>query len=97
MDEYDNEDGVFMVESVDCALNKTELKVVLDVHDHLVEFKIDTGAKCNVISKWTYQRIRSDELLDTTKTVRLVAFGGSTINTLGAVTFPYKGPEAQAL
>ena len=60
MDEYDNDDGVFLIESVDSAWNQTELKVVLDVHDRLVEFKIDTGAKYN-------------------------------IDTLGTVTFPYKG------
>ena len=49
------------------------------------ELKIDTGAKCNVMTLNLFKRVRCDENIDKSKSVKLVAYGGNTFFTLGTV------------
>ena len=89
-DDYDYDDStgeVYKIESVENCVKNKEMCVNLLINNKNVTFKLDTGAKCNVISKQTFDQICQNEILDTTKVVKLVAFGGSAIHALGSVNF----------
>ena len=61
------------------------------VNDKQLNLKVDTGAKCNVMSLHTYRLFRhTEELHMPIKQVNLVAFGGSMIKPIGTVTLPCK-------
>ena len=57
----------------------------MEINSQPVEIKIDTGAKCNVITLDIFKRISRNEKIDETKAVQLVAYGGDTLTTLGSV------------
>ena len=66
---------------------KTEGHCTVTINDKALELKVDTGAKCNVISLDTYKVIqRNEKLYKPHKQVKLVAFGGAMIMPVGAVT-----------
>lgn len=48
-----------------------------------LKVKIDTGARCNVLSKGDLQHIDPDAHVDHSHIVNHVAYGGHTIKTLG--------------
>ena len=61
------------------------------VNDKQLNLKVDTGAKCNVMSLNTYKLVRhNEELQMPIKQVNLVAFAGSMIKPIGTVTLPCK-------
>ena len=49
------------------------------------ELKIDTGAKCNVMTLNLLKRVRCEEKIDKSKSVKSIAYGGNTFSTLGTV------------
>ena len=59
----------------------TEWKTSLKINEKNIQFKIDTGAQCNVISTRVYDQI-SGKPLQKSQT-RLVAFGGHRVKTSG--------------
>ena len=64
------------------------------VNDKQLNLKVDTGAKCNVMSFNTYKLVRhNEELQMPINPVNLVAFGGSMITPIGTVTLPCKLDE----
>ena len=66
--------------------NKKEGICTVMVNNKSLKLKVDTGAKCNVISAETLKVIRHTEsLYKPHKQVKLVAFGGAMINPIGAV------------
>lgn len=66
--------------------NKKEGHCTVMVNNKSLKLKVDTGAKCNVISADTLKVIRHIEsLYKPHKQVKLVAFGGAMINPIGAV------------
>ncbi|KAL9978780.1 hypothetical protein ACROYT_G016336 [Oculina patagonica] len=67
--------------------HKREIYCTMEINGKQVEIKIDTGAKCNVITLDLFKRICRNEKIDHTKTVQLVAYGGDTLATLGTVKF----------
>ena len=99
IDEESFEDGTFYVDGVevesrvDCvnlkANGKDEGYVTMHIHGKPTEMKVDTGAKCNVMSLDTFKRLNSGEQLVKQKRVAsLVAYGGTRIETSGIVTLP---------
>lgn len=48
--------------------------------------KVDTGAKCNVMSKDTFEQLSKGQIVKCWKTTNLVAYGGSRIQTAGLVS-----------
>ena len=65
---------------------KTEGQITVKINDKALELKVDTGAKCNVISFDTYKVMRQkEEMYMPHKQVKLVAFGGAMIKPIGAV------------
>uniref|UniRef100_A0A669EUY2 Gypsy retrotransposon integrase-like protein 1 n=1 Tax=Oreochromis niloticus TaxID=8128 RepID=A0A669EUY2_ORENI len=66
--------------------HKEEVFVTVQINGIPVEMKVDTGAKCNVLPKKTVNIIRADKQMKAhPKSVKLVAFGGSKIQTLGVI------------
>lgn len=72
-----------MVDSIDTT---NEISCKIDVNNHKVPMKIDSGAKCNVMSNSVFNKIRSTKLIDGQKQTHLVAYGGDKVPTLGTVT-----------
>ena len=74
----------FLIESIEDNAHKTELHSTLSVNGTEFEVKIDTGAKCNVICHDLFKSIASSEDLNISQQTQLIAFGGSTLTTLGS-------------
>lgn len=61
--------------------------VTLHINKTPIEVKVDTGAKCNVMSQTTFKRIATNiQPVEQENTPNLVAYGGSKIETKGLVT-----------
>ena len=73
------------------AKHEEEWRTILTLNDKKIVFKLDTGAKYNVISKKAYDSI-SKRPPQKTRT-RVIAFGGHRLNTYGKTTIlsEYKG------
>ena len=84
-------DGLSLDSSEINALNennrniKEELNCCVTVNGKTLKLKVDTGAKCNVISLDTLKQVRNVYTIDNNRTVKLVAYGGTVINTEGTV------------
>jgi hypothetical protein len=76
----------YVIDSVDDA-GRDELRTELMINGTSTVVKIDTGAKCNVMSLNTFLSLVQEEELDRTQITKLVAFGGSTLDTVGVVSF----------
>jgi len=86
----------FLCESVDLSANKGEIFTSLTTNcNKQIKLKIDTGAKCNVMSLSTLQHIDSNAQIDQSHRVNLIAYGGHTIQTLGTVTLVLSGGKLQ--
>ena len=85
-------DGLSFVESSEInALNennrniKDELNCCVTVNGKKLKLKVDTGAKCNVISLDTLNQVGNGEMVDNNRRVKLVAYGGTGTKTEGTV------------
>ena len=58
----------------------------MEINGKQVELKIDTGAKCNVITLDLFKSLSGGEEIDESKAVQLIAYGGDT-STLGTENF----------
>lgn len=86
-------DGIEADHLVDCTHFKANKKnkgfVTVHINDKLTEMKVDTGAKCNVMSLKTFKRVNSGEqVIKQEKTTSFVAYGGTKIETSGIATLP---------
>lgn len=87
----DSRDG-FHCESVDLFANRGEIFTTLSTTCNTqVKLKIDTGAKCNVMSLSALQSIDPRAKIDQSTKVNLIAYGGQTIPTLGTTTLNLSG------
>ena len=73
------------IETVDKVQNKKEIHCTTKINGHEVQLKIDTGAKCNVMTLDLFRKMRDGEKIDSSKSVQLVAHGGHMFSTLGSV------------
>ena len=71
-----------------------EWNITVDILNQSLEFKLDTGAKCNVLSKSVITNLDSSIRLKRTNT-RLVSYTGNVIGVEGTVILPvhYKGKQ----
>lgn len=66
------------------ATEKDEGFVTMHINGKPTEMKVDTGAKCNVMSLDTFRRLNiSEQLVKQKKAASLVAYGGTRIETSG--------------
>ena len=83
--ETETESEEYVMESIEIDTVKSEIYATLQINGKAIEGKIDTGAKCNVISREVYEELNTREKLDTSKKITLIAFGGNTFRTDGIV------------
>ncbi|XP_046858591.1 uncharacterized protein K02A2.6-like [Xenia sp. Carnegie-2017] len=59
---------------------------------HLVNVKVDTGAKCNVLSKKLFDKVKEAEQQVTKTNTKLMSYSGDSVQTLGqaVMTCSYK-------
>ena len=80
------DDDLFVIDATTSKPGrKSKIYCTMEINDQPVEIKIDTGAKCNVITLDIFEKIYRKKKIDKTKAVQLVAYGGDTLTTLGSV------------
>ena len=84
-------DGVEVDSHVDCvnlkAIEKDEGFVTMNINGRPTEMKVDTGAKCNVMSLDTFKGLNNGkQLVQQRKAASLAAYGGTRIETSGIAT-----------
>jgi hypothetical protein len=99
VDNYDDEEEMFMgsvdqVTSQGRDAEEEDWDIDLTVNGKVLTGMLDSGAKCNVISKKTWQDLGKNKLFPT-KVKKLVGFGGSRLDTCGKTIMDceYKGNE----
>ncbi len=83
-------DGVTLkmsVDATDAQIEKNDKAfVTVHVNNNVVEMKVDTGPKYNVLSKMIFTQVKNNEQIwPCFKSTYLVAYGGSKIKTVGMV------------
>ena len=73
--------------------NRKNIQYTLMLNDSPVNFKLDTGAECNVVSKKLVDRLKGDTKSTTTV---LKSFGGYALNTIGMCSINTTVPKHQA-
>ena len=88
------DEDLFVIDAITSKPGKkSEIYCTMEINGQPVEIKIDTGAKCNVITLDIFKRISRNEKIDKTKAVQLVAYGGDTLTTMGSVMFEVHLPS----
>ena len=91
-DDYNYDFETFVIESVDSdsPSAKQDIKVELVLNDKKTQLKVDTGARCNVMSINALKKINGHKLLDDSKHVKLVGFGGHSVTSIGSAILKCK-------
>jgi len=66
---------------------KRKIYCTVEIDGEQFELKIDTGAKCNVVTLDLFKRLCSGKEINKSRAVQLVAYGGDTFTTLGTANF----------
>jgi len=82
----DDDDDAYVIDSLDADGHHSEAFVQLKVNGNLVEMKVDSGAKVNVITQEKLLQLCDAVQIDKTKKVKLCVFGGYTFYSLGLAT-----------
>ena len=64
---------------------KDKLNCCATVNRKTLKLKVDTDAKCNVNPLDVLKQVRNGEKMNSSGRVKLVAYGGTVINTEGTV------------
>ena len=79
----------FHIESLRSPMNlQDEIYKTVDIGGSKLTVKLDTGAKCNVLPLHIVNQLQRQCTINTRKRANLIAFGGTTISTIGVVTLP---------
>ena len=73
----------FAIESVEISNAQNEIHVTAEVFGKSLELKIDSGAKCNVISLETLKALKIPFEIDSSRKANQVLFSNNVIKTLG--------------
>ncbi|XP_013395965.1 uncharacterized protein LOC106163040 [Lingula anatina] len=85
----DTEADLLVIDSVHSPhAAKKDLHVKFLVHDVSTEVKVDTGAKCNVMSLATFDMLRGRESINTADKMKLIGFTGDAITPVGSAILP---------
>lgn len=82
--EAEESNDSFFIGIVNTQGKAKEWTTSLNMCNKDVTFKIDTGAKCNVISYTTYDQLDKPHLEKSR--MRLVGFGGQKLKTIGKLS-----------
>ena len=79
----------FVKESVEIPNLQNEIHITANISNTPLDLKINSGAKCNVISIETLKALRIPFEIDSTKKVNLISYSNNTITTLGTCHLNY--------
>ena len=88
--ELSNDQGevdLFVIDPVIESRRKREIFCTMEINGKLEELKIDTDAKCNVITLDLFTKLSNGGEINQSKAVQLVAYGGDTLSTVGTKNF----------
>ena len=90
LEQDESSEDDMMIDAID-GETKKNWNVTITICEQPVQFKIDTGAQCNVMSSQTYHQL--SQTPPRKSKARLVAFGGNRLNPIGKTTLlcTYKG------
>lgn len=88
-EESDTSAEIFMgmIHEVNSVNPESDWTVNCKVNDHSVTMHVDTGAKCNVVSRNVLQRLKFSETIQRSEAV-LKSFSGHTMKSTGLVVLP---------
>ena len=86
-----------VIESIDSTTQKGEIHVTAKVNNKNLELKVDSGAKCNVISMEQLKTVQLPVKIDSSKTVSLISYSNDTIKTLGTTSLNCKFSDRNAM
>ena len=75
------------IETVSNVFTKNEIHCSAQINKKRVNLKIDSGAKCNVMSRENFEKVKQTEQINKSKAIVLRAYGGERFKTLGSVSF----------
>ncbi len=75
-----------IIYSLDDISKNNEINCSVSINGHDVHMKIDSGAKCNVMSFELFKKIRTSETINAQQATRLLAYGGATVHTMGTAS-----------
>ena len=83
--DYDSDDDNFVIETVEMPNMQNEINVTAVYEKNEFEMKIDSGAKCNVISLETIRKfaVKDKVSIKSKEKVNLISYSGDKISTLG--------------
>ena len=81
------EDVFFVINAVAESRRKRKIFCTMEINGKVVELKIDTGAKCNVITLGLFAKLSNGKEINQLRAVQLVAYGGDTLSRLGTTNF----------
>ena len=93
-DEYfyeDEDEEQFEIGSIELQYNvdemttKDELYTTLSLDGNQIKLKVDTGARCNVLTTSMLERMKTSKTINTANKVRLVAYSGDSFTTEGTI------------
>ena len=84
--EEDGENSYFTIDTLEQISKKNEIHCAVQIHGVKLPMKIDSGAKCNVISFDNFKNVRRNELINRREATYLIAYGGDKVSTMGTVT-----------
>ena len=90
LDKDESSDDDMVIDAIE-GENGKNWNTTVGINKHPVQFKINTGAQCNVMSSQTYHQL-SQRPLQKSK-ARLIAFGGNRLSAIGKTSLlcEYKG------
>lgn len=65
--------------------DKEDLHCCVTVNGKALKLKVDTGAKCNVISVSAFKLVKNGEIINKGKMAKLLVYGGIVFNTKDTV------------
>ena len=77
------EDDLFVIDVFTESRHRRAIFCTMEINGKQVELKIDTGAKCSVITLDLFTMLSHGEEINQSKAVQLVAYGGDMLSTLG--------------
>ncbi len=86
---YDEQDELsYVIDAVNMVdiFSKGEIFASIAINNQKHEVKIDTGAKCNVMSEAVMKQHKLESSLNTDNRIKLIAYGGTTFETIGTVS-----------
>ena len=90
-EQLETEIETLIIDNVEVPNTNNEISSKIIINGESITLKLDTGAKCNVMSLTTFKRVAKTECINPSKKTTLIAFGGTAIASEGVATLQCHG------